>query len=280
MQKLRQMAIKIGLILGLVLQVQGVNALGTSASYGVVDFLNTESTLTTSPTYKLNDSVDYYGGVSTSANYQECTGDFAVLQACKSAISGGQGPAPIPVLPPSVGVGGIGVGGPYGQGPSPVVPTPTPLPAPTPKPTPVPDSVPMPGPIVQPVETCTSELCEKESVAQPIRPAAVYQPVDLVFTSYIPRDAFIVQGSMCGILDVPVLAAKLRYQPNLYLVAAVCELNLCVNGFIHQDQMLFAQHQQYSWSDLMLVLLLAGGIFVSSSLPFYSGSKNIKGRRR
>ena len=80
-------------------------ALGSSADYQVVDFLNSEARQSGSLNYQLNGSVDYYGGVSTSKNYQACTGDFAVLQGClpeANAAGGGGG-----------GGGGTGAGSNY-----------------------------------------------------------------------------------------------------------------------------------------------------------------------
>ena len=89
-------------------------AQSSSASYQAVDFLNAESSLSTSTSYALNDSIDYYGGVSGSSTYKECTGDFAVLGACGGAVTPPPPPPPPPPPTPTpTGGGTIGAGGPY-----------------------------------------------------------------------------------------------------------------------------------------------------------------------
>lgn len=86
--------------------VMEASAESTSSSYKAEDFVNPQASLSSSGSYELHDSIDYYGGVDTSVSYQQCTGDFAVLEGC------GTYTAP-PVIPPVVTPpgGGIGAGG-------------------------------------------------------------------------------------------------------------------------------------------------------------------------
>lgn len=97
---------QIVLLIPAILAVSGqiVFAESSSASYKAVDFVNPEASLSTSGSYKLNDSVDYYGGIHSSAGYTECTGDFAVLSNCGQVVV----TPPTPPAPPSGGGGGGG----------------------------------------------------------------------------------------------------------------------------------------------------------------------------
>lgn len=82
-----------------------VEAQSSSSSYKAVDFINPSASLTESGSYRLNDSIDYYGGVNVSSSYQECSGDFAVLSGCLSAV------VPPPPPPPPPGGGSTGGSG-------------------------------------------------------------------------------------------------------------------------------------------------------------------------
>lgn len=87
------------------------SAQSSSASYKAVDFLNSEATLTTSSaSYKLSDSVDYYGGITKTATsqIQQCTGDYAVLSACRQTAGTPPPPPPVPVPTPTPEIGGSG----------------------------------------------------------------------------------------------------------------------------------------------------------------------------
>lgn len=69
-----------------------VAQISSSANYNMVDFLNSEASLeTVSNSYILNDSIDYYGGVSSGNNYMECTGDYAVLSNCGQIVNNNNG---------------------------------------------------------------------------------------------------------------------------------------------------------------------------------------------
>lgn len=90
-------------------------AQSSSANYQAVDFINAESSLSSSGSYQLNDSLDYYGGTTNSTNYKECTGDQAVLSDCSFAITIPPIP-PAPTPTPSAGGGGgalVGAGSIY-----------------------------------------------------------------------------------------------------------------------------------------------------------------------
>jgi hypothetical protein len=91
----------LSLFLGVGLNVGLVYGQSSSPSYKAVDFLNSEASLSSSGSYKLNDSIDYYGGVHQSSSYHECTGDFAVLGNCGGTVTP-------PPPPPSSGPGGAG----------------------------------------------------------------------------------------------------------------------------------------------------------------------------
>ncbi|MCC7432476.1 hypothetical protein IT412_03030 [Candidatus Peregrinibacteria bacterium] len=84
---------------------QIVLAQSSSASYKAVDFVNPEASLSSSNSYQLNDSVDYYGGIHSSAGYTECTGDFAVLSNCGQLVVTPP-TQPTPPNPPGGGGGG------------------------------------------------------------------------------------------------------------------------------------------------------------------------------
>lgn len=86
-----------------VISLNLAGAQSSSPSYQAVDFLNPEASLSSSGSYMLDDSVDYYGGIHTSANYTECTGDFAVLSGCTPPVV-----PPPPPPPPPPGGGGSG----------------------------------------------------------------------------------------------------------------------------------------------------------------------------
>ena len=82
-----------------------VMAQSSSSSYQAVDFLNPEASLSSSGSYKLNDSIGSYGGVNQSTGYTECTGDFATLSPCGAKVTPPTPPTP-PVEPPAIGAGG------------------------------------------------------------------------------------------------------------------------------------------------------------------------------
>jgi hypothetical protein len=88
----------------MVASVRTVLAQSSSASYQAVDFVNPSASLSTSGSYQLNDSIDYYGGIHSSSGYTECTGDFAVLSDCGQLVT----PPPPPPPPPGGGGGGSG----------------------------------------------------------------------------------------------------------------------------------------------------------------------------
>jgi len=235
------------------LNFSSVSSQSQSNSYKAVDFLNSSSGIIESTNYNLSGSLDFYGGISSSASYVECTGDFAVMGGCSSSNIP---PSPVtPVVVPVVG--GIGAGGNFGQ---PACEGSACLNQETEPPVLTPPELENPPVIVPPTVPPVVEELPNDTLTEVNQGPNNDQIISKPDKTLVVDPKFIIESD----ISLPVLSKLERALPrefglvNFTLRSAppeLCDLNFCLLGYEN-----FASLNRYSKTatneDVLVVLML------------------------